>query len=317
MRLVSTLIVLFSFVVLQGQPIPSKSENIANLVTFSEDAPTAWGDDDHIQVFFVFIPYDYTDPFYIRVFDPNVGGKLDAAYGDLVFDSKTKFSIYGGEGTHSDPDARKINPVGNYKSGTLLDYRIFDSDSQYDMKWVTFGPFNPVEGEFDQSLNGYLFKIMAEGLEGNDGNLYSYYLSRRENDNQAIDGANAFTYEYTFRLKNLGNVAHIYPFIDDKVVAIKQFNFDLDGDGHIKIYSVKKNGHIGEVSGDNIWANSHHEIMDEEKNKCQDIQIWRTVQNTNDISLYVLNQYDEAIKFFSSPLGKIKYAYHFSVTPKE
>ena len=90
-----------------SQAIPSKSENISNLVTFSKDAPSAWGDDDNVQCFFVFIPFDHVEPFYIRIFDPNIGGKLDAAYGDRVFDSSTKFSIYGGPGAHSDPDARK------------------------------------------------------------------------------------------------------------------------------------------------------------------------------------------------------------------
>lgn len=299
-----------------GQAIPSKSENIANLMTFSKDAPASWGDDDNIQVFFVFIPFDFQEPFFIRIWDPNIGGMLDAAYGDKIFDSETKFSVYGGEGAHSDPSARKIDPVGNFKSGRLLDYRVFDNSEKYDMKWASFGPFNPVEGEYDEKMKGYLFKIMAEGLTGDDGNLYSYFLSRKENDNLPIDGANAFTYEYTFRLKNKGNVAHVYPFIDEEVVAIKQNNFDMDGDGKIKVYSVAKNGQSGIISGDGTWSESVHQVSEIEKNKCMDIQIRRTMQNANDVSLYVLNQYDEAIKFFSSPLGTHKYVYVFNVTPK-
>ncbi|NND77612.1 MAG: hypothetical protein HKN39_05465 [Flavobacteriales bacterium] len=300
-----------------SQAIPSKSENIANLMTFSREAPSAWGDDDNVQTFFVFIPFDHEEPFYIRIFDPNIGGKLDAAYGDRVFNSTTKFSIYGGKGAHSDPDARKINPIGNYRSGKLLDSKTFDGSDKYDMKWFSFGPLDPVAGEYDEKLKGYLFKILAEGVEGNDGNLYSYFISRKENDNQEINGANAFTYEYTFRLKYKGNVAHFYPFIDDEVIAIKQYNFDLDKDGKIKIYSTAKNGHNGEVSGDDMWNSSIHQITEKEKNKCMDIQIHRDEQSTNDVSLYVLNQYDEAVKFFSSPLGTHKYVYQFNVKPKD
>ncbi len=304
-------------ILILGQAIPSDSENIENLITFSKDAPSQWGDDDNVQTFFAFIPFDYNEPFYIRIFDPNVGGFLDAAYGDKVFDSSTQFSIYGGEGAHSDPDAQGIDPVGNYKSGTLLDYKVFSDEKKYDMQWVTFGPFNPIEGEYDKSLNGYIFKIIAEGLEGNDGNLYSYYLSRHDNLNKPIDGANAFTYEYTFRLKSKGNIAHVYPFIDENVIAIKQFNFDLDADGDIKLYSVSKNGEDAKVSGDNSWDSSSHTVTEEEKFKCVDLQILRKVNTKNDVSLYVLNQYDEAIRFFSSPLGSHKYVYQFSVTPKE
>ena len=91
----------------------------------------------------------------------------------------------------------------------------------------------------------------------------------------------------------------------------------MDGDGKIKIYSVAKNGQSGMISGDGNWSESTHQITNTEKNKCMDIQIWRTMQNANDISLYVLNQYDEAIKFFSSPLGTHKYVYVFNVTPKD
>ena len=211
----------------------------------------------------------------------------------------------------------KTDPVGNFKSGKLLDYKVFNNSEKYDMKWASFGPFNPVEGEYDKSLKGYLFKLIAEGLDGNDGNLYSYFISRKENDNQAINGVNAFTYEYTFRLKNKGNVAHFYPFIEEEVIAIKQYNFDLDNDGHMKIYSVAKNGHNGGVSGDNGWNSSVHEVSEKEKNKCMDIQIHRKEQNTNDVSLYVLNQYDEAVKFFSSPLGTHKYNYVFNIKPKD
>ena len=300
-----------------GQAIPSKSENIANLITFSKEAPSAWGDDDNTQVFFAFIPFDYQEAFYIRVFDPNVGGMLDAAYGDEEFDSKTQFSIYGGEGAHSNPDAQKTDPVGEFKSGVLLDYKVFADEEKYDMQWVSFGPFNPVEGEYDASLNGYIFKIIAEGLDGNDGNLYSYFLSQQGNDNKAIDGANAFTYEYTFRLKNKGNVAHVYPFIDEDVVAIKQFNFDLDEDGIIKIYSTTKNGHDAAVSGNDVWDFSSHEVDENEKFKCMDLQIRRKDQTKNDVSIYVLNQYDKAIRFFSSPLGSHKYIYQISVRQKD
>ncbi|MEM7161946.1 MAG: hypothetical protein AAF487_05830 [Bacteroidota bacterium] len=312
------LIVIWFFIpcVLLSQAIPSESENIESLITFGKDAPSAWGDDDNVQVFFALIPESFKESFYIRVFDPNVGGFLDAN-NDGIFDSKTRFSIYGGDECYSHQDARKTDPVGEFKSGVLLDSKEFADEKKYDMRWYNFGPFNPLDGEYDQNMNGYVFKIIAEGFEGNDGNLYSYFISTSDVANKAINGANAFTYEYTFRLKSKGNVAHIYPFIDEDVIAIKQYNFDLDEDGALKLFSIAKNGHNGKVSGNDVWNFSSHDILESEKLKCIDLQLHRNDSNKNDLSIYVLNQYNEAVRFFSSPLGSHKYIYQFSVIPKE
>ena len=85
-----------------AQPVPGKDENIPFLVTFGKDGKTSWGDDNFYQIFFFSIPKDYNKPFYIRVFDPDCGGENDEIQGE--FNSKTKFSVYGGKGV--DPDQK-------------------------------------------------------------------------------------------------------------------------------------------------------------------------------------------------------------------
>ena len=87
----------------------------------------------------------------------------------------------------------------NYKSGNLL-ARVLE-DPKYDNKYYAFGPFNPAEGDFNENGTEYIFKIVAR-IEGDDGNLYRYYLSRDANSEVPIEGANAFTYKYTFRMWN-------------------------------------------------------------------------------------------------------------------
>ena len=66
-----------SYLYLLAQPVPAKEENIPFLVTFSKKASSSYGDDDHSQTFFFTIPKDYKKPFYIRVFDPDIGGEYD------------------------------------------------------------------------------------------------------------------------------------------------------------------------------------------------------------------------------------------------
>ena len=95
----------------------------------------------------------------------------------LAFNSSTKFSIYGGAGAYSNKDARGVNPTGNFKSGTQLATKTFSSnDVTFDNSWFTFGPFNPQDGEVDKTLNATIFKIVVEGLDGDDGGCTSSLL---------------------------------------------------------------------------------------------------------------------------------------------
>ncbi|MEQ9423631.1 MAG: hypothetical protein RJQ09_04380 [Cyclobacteriaceae bacterium] len=300
---------------LLGQRIPSEFEHIEYLVTFGPKSHPAWGDDDHVQTFFFIVPETFTEPIYLRVFDPDVGGTLDES--NRGFNTKTSFSIYGGEGAHLNPDAQDIDPIGDYKSGQLLATKTFGLDSKFDGKWYNFGPFNPLEGELSHTLNGYVFKVIAEGIEGNDGNLYRYFLSVSPNTNREVEGANAFTYEYSFRLpEDKRIVTHLYPFLDDKVISITQHNFDYDNEGKILLYSVAKNRHIAATSPNIEWASSTHKISEEERNTTIDLQILKSKNSRNDMVLYVKNQYGEAIPFFTVPIGgppKFKYKVDLNV----
>jgi hypothetical protein len=109
--ILSLLLVLFHQV--KAQQVPSPEENIAFLTTFSSGADKQWGDDDYVQSFFFVVPKSTFGAVFIKVFDPNIGGKHDVVNGDGVFNSKTKFMVYGGGGAFSDPDARNIEPITN------------------------------------------------------------------------------------------------------------------------------------------------------------------------------------------------------------
>ena len=301
-----------------SQLVPSNFEQIDYLVTFGPSSHPSWGDDDHSQVFFFVIPKSFTKPIYIRVFDPDVGGTLDEKNGE--WNTTTRFRIIGGRGVHSE-DSRKTDPVGDYDAGQLLASRTFGVDNRYNNQWFTFGPINPLEGEDSEELNGYVFKVIAEGVKGNDGNLYKYFLSTQPNLNREVEGANAFTYEYSFRLPvPYGSIAHLYPFIDENVQSITQHNFDYDKEGVIMIYTVAKNRHRGATSSNYRWATSKHNIVKDEKNTTMDIQIVKRGTSRNDMVCYITNQYDEAMAFFSVPVGgppKFKYKVNVNVNPKK
>ncbi len=304
-------------VVASAQQAPTGGENLAYLITFGKDALVAQGDDDFVQIFFVLIPEDFKNPFFVRVFDPDVGGGLDEP-NKLTgnrYNTKTKFSIYGGKGAFSDPDARATDPKGNYDSGTLLASKIFGANKRYDDSWYSFGPFNPSEGEYVETWKGKVFKIIAEGIEGDDGNLYKYFVSTEMTLNKPVEGANLFTYEYTCRLMlEQNSVAHLYPYMDSKSIAIKQSNFDFDTDGEIRLYSAVKNCHPMAKSTNGQWASSKHQISERERNACIDIQIHKKNLGINNLTFFITNQYDEAMPFFTIPIGGVpKYEYEIDV----
>jgi len=276
-------------------------------MTFGGNALTSWGDDDFCQIFFFVIPSSQTDPVYIRVYDPDTGGDLDELKGE--FNTIVNFSVYAGIGCWSDTAAQSIHLSGNYKSGYLLSSKSFGADLKYDKKWYTFGPFNPSEGEYVEKLGGRVFKIIAKGISGDDGNIYKYFLSTNPAENVPVEGGNFFTYKYHFRLSDdQKHVCQIYPFVDDRTISIEVSNFDWDNDGLIRIFSVAKNGILCDVSGEDNWVVNKFPIVEEEKNSTIEIQFIKNqnlhVRNNN-VVIAVRNQYGESLPFYVVPIGGI------------
>src|SRR5688500_7371257 len=141
-----------------AQHIPSPDEKIPFACTFSKDSDPGWGDDDFVQTFFFVIPESWKKPVYIRIFDPEVGGRFDENHND--FNSKTKFSVYGGNKAHSEAAAKSPDPVGNFKSGILMTSKTFGNDKKFDNSWVSLGSFNPMEGELQPEVGGRVLKLV-------------------------------------------------------------------------------------------------------------------------------------------------------------
>jgi hypothetical protein len=292
-----------------GQAVPGKDENIPFLVTFGKNGETSWGDDDFNSVFFFTIPKDFNRQFYIKVFDPDCGGENDEIQG--LFDTKTMFSVYGGKGVDPDKNiaSRGLKNSDNYRQGNLLASKVFGNEATYDNKYYSFGPFNPTEGDYNEKWKSYIFKIVCEGISGDDGNLYRYFLSRDANSELPIEGANAFTYEYTFRMWNDNrSVSHIYPYVDTGIVSIKQRNFDWDDDGVILVVSTYKQGISVPVSNEDDEKISVIPVEEAEIGKSLDFQFHKKQEflvRNNNVVVSLENQRGDALQFFSSPIGGV------------
>jgi hypothetical protein len=318
-RFIYTVILLSICVLGYAQPVPNVEENIPYLMTFGNQAETSWGDDDFSQAFFFLIPDEYDQPFFIRVFDPDTGGEIDEING--TFDTRSVYEVFGGEGCWSDPAAKETSPQGNYKSGTLLATRAFTANPRYDNNWFTFGPFNPAQGEHVDMYQGYIFKIICEGVSGNDGNMYRYYLSTSDTENRPIEGANAFAYEYSFRMHNdVDEVAHIYPYVEEGTISVQISNFDWDSDGSIVVISVARQGREVKTSGEDYWAKDELRVQDEEVKTSMDFRFVKAhpLVRNNNVVVNVRNQFGDALPFYTIPLGGVpKYRGEVEFVPIE
>ncbi len=302
-----------------AQPVPNVEENIPYLMTFGKGAETSWGDDDFSQAFFFWIPEEYDQPFFIRVFDPDTGGDIDEIAGE--FDTRCVYEVFGGANVWTEDDAKETSPVGNYKSGTLLASRAFAANPRYDNSWYTFGPFNPAQGEYVEKYKARIFKIICEGVSGDDGNMYRYYLSTEADENRPIEGANAFAYEYSFRMHNdYEEVAHIYPYIEEGTVSVKIRNFDWDFDGNIVVISVARRGRQVRVSGEDVWGEDELRMLEEEIETSFDFRFVkaRPLVRNNNVVVNVRNQYGDAMPFYTIPIGGVpKYKGEVEFMPME
>ena len=291
-----------------SQPVPGVDENIEFLCTFGRQGESSWGDDDFSQTWFFSIPREYKGRFYIRVFDPDTGGEWDEGKGD--WNTRMQYLLYGGKGVDPDvnEESRGVQPNGNYKSGTLIAQRTFGSESQYDNKYFTFGPFNPSEGDYNERW-GYIFKFICDGVSGDDGNLYRYFLSREPNSNVEIENSNAFTYEYTFRMwNNIGSLAHIYPYIEEGVISVTQKNFDWDDDGTILVASRVRQGITVPISNEDDWAESKLSVEGPEIGGSLDFQFHKkqtSLVRNNNVVVSLMNQRGDNLKFFAAPIGGV------------
>ena len=114
--------------------------------------------------------------------------------------------------------------------------------------------------------------------------------------------------------KSISEIAHFYPFINNQIISVEQHNFDYDNNGNIRITSLVKKSHEMKISGDGNWGVSKHKISVKEHNTSLDIHIINKNEFDNDITLYLLDQYKNAIPFFSIPIGGVpKYKYKIDV----
>ena len=286
-----------------AQIFPSQEENFPFIVTLGASALGVEGDEDHEQVYFFTVHETQSHAFYFRIYDPECGGLHDEEHEG--FESKFKFSLYGGKNVL--PKEYHRQPKADSHTGDLLTSQEFSNDEEWDGKWYTMGPFSLNQGEYHPKYNGYIFKMVVEGLEGNDGNAYRFAVSNSKKHNVPLKIANGFAFDYSFRMADMGTISHLYPFVPKDVMGIHQKNFDWDDDGWVRMISKsKKDGETITLSSNGTWASSRHLIKPSEWETSLDLQLIKcTPLENNNVVIRLEDLYGNALPIFSTPVGQL------------
>ncbi|MFZ5918319.1 MAG: IPT/TIG domain-containing protein [Chloroflexota bacterium] len=301
----------------QNAAIPSTTLETSFLTTYGiSSTRTTNGDNDSVQVIFLEVPDTLADPFYVRIFDPDVGGRghpddIDQRHleSGAQWDTSTTFSLYGGSNAYTNPDARQATfgstTDAGISSGTLLFSQTFTATATWDNAWFTLGPFSAAQGEFVGGKR--LLKLAVTGGNGNDGNLFNVALSTSNVDNIAPPGARILAFAWTFQMgiSAPNQTVPLYPFVDAAVITFTQTNFDLDYPAQpvgitlttpIQSYQIAP----GFLSSDAVEAASSYSVSVSEQNATWTVLCYNTSTSfNNDTTLWFIDQNGNPLPIFS------------------
>jgi hypothetical protein len=188
------------------------------------------GDDDWVQVIFFEVPVSYAGPLHIRIFDADTGGTIDEPYppSPLIWDTSIRYTLLGGAGAYTTPSARWAHPdPAGINSGWPLAQAVIGNDGAYDANWNLVFGFQATDGELVGS--SWVYKLVVEGIAGDDGNWYNVALSTVDNANTPPSGSRIFAYSWTFPLpSDVAQRPPLYPYIPAGTTIFEQHNWDLD-----------------------------------------------------------------------------------------
>ncbi|OQX23849.1 MAG: hypothetical protein BWK80_23795 [Desulfobacteraceae bacterium IS3] len=263
------------------------------MVTYGPDAGTIEGDDDFLQVIFIRIPEQADskagDAVYLRIFDADCGGVLDARY-SKEWDTRTRLRLFGGKDAYSLPGLKKAYPSqADISSGELIADETFGEDAFRDNRWYSFAETRLDKGE--KIDNFRYFKLIVEGTEGDDGNRFLIAVTRESRRNIPFPGTEIFSFAPTIHLPRDDVFAEIRFFAPADVQEITINNFDL-ANAFIGLDTAFRANLPIQTSGQNLWAKTTVQLDKNETGRAVAIRFAGGEEMPNDATFYVTDNKD-------------------------
>ncbi len=199
----------------------------------------------------------------------------------------TQFSLYGGLGAVTGPTAQQPLPhPEDLTAGQQLLQGRFGVELGFNEQWYTLGSFSPEDGELIGEER--VFKLVIEGREGNEGNLYDVAVSVEARSNIEPDGLRVFTYQPTVRFANKGERIEMRFDIPRDTQGLQIHNFDA-ANGRVGLETAFRSLRMA-ASGQGVWRVDEVELQDHEKGKPAAVTFSQGRELPNDATFYITDQ---------------------------
>ncbi len=275
--------------------IPDPNSNINFMYVFGRDGKASYGARKAPQIIFVKVPEAVKEKVKISIYDPDVSGAYDEKSGE--WNTRTRFNIYGGTDAYTSIAGKTFEQIKRYDRGHLLASKTFSKD-EYDATTYTFGPFEVTDGELFEGSR--YFKIVAEGLSGDDSNLFAIEISPENSE--------AFAYEISIRLSEIkGTRMELYPYIPRNTSRLIENNYDLDKDGGwIKLIGPTEAFDINR-SGTGSWNSTKIDVPVQisEIDRCWIYEITKDTQKNANMAFYITDENRETLPIYFRPGAEV------------
>ncbi len=280
--------------------VPLQAQDRLPFITYGNRASTMEGDDDYRQIIFFEIPSTGPDTVYVRLFDPDNGDAMDAIAGAL--DGRTRFALYGGQGAHSTAEiSGDETPDDVMDGGTMLQEAVFGRDQRTDNQWMTFA--RAVKSQGDSLGSHYVFKLVVEGVAGDDGNVFDVSISSSPTGNTPVSGLRFYSYAPTIRLARRDVLAVLRFIVPENATQLVTHNYDVAG-ADVRVETAIRAVPVGS-SDQGAWLGTPFSVEDVERGRLAAITMSATVgEFPNDAAFYVATPAGRALPIQLPVLGE-------------
>ena len=265
-------------------------ENIL-LVNYGPEQSIREGDDDFQQVLFFKVAKNFADSLYVRIFDIDCGGEGDLSFS--AWNTTMRYTLYGGAGAFSSTTLKNAKPEKtDLAAGQVLADATFGENKTVDNSWYNFAHIAPADGE--KVGDSYYFKLVVQGLSGNDANVFDVRLSSSATMNVPVADVFLFSYSPTLRLRKDENVASITFLVPEKTKTITVHNFDLAG-AVVQLVTAFRSNLPVTSSGQGEWAKSVLSLEPLETGRECAIAMGQGGEAPNDVSIYVTDDQERVL----------------------
>ena len=285
MRSVCRIIAVLSVALIPVQTAPAWSaDELPLFITYGARAPISEGDPTHAQAIYLSVPAGTKQQLFVRLFDPDTGGRFDELISRYPGTS-TRFAVYGGPGAY----AAAFAQPGRFSreertAGKLIAQQVFGSSLRYDNQWTTLTALDPAQGELVGDR--IIFRLVVEAISGADGNVFDVKLSTSDKENVAPEGARLFSFQPSIRLPDRGPYVELRFWIPPDAASLTFGNFDAAG-GTVELIERFGGVYPLEASGQGVWSTSQFTVNPDLRETEAAITLSGGDEKPNDVTYYI------------------------------